>query len=200
MDFSKLSASERMSVFASIAVIVLGIYAVAQDWGSLPVFSLLAAVAVLAIVFLPQMSPGTSLPGSKGSLLLIAAGIAAIFWALSALSWLGWIFDHLGRADTWIYLVGLAAALWLGWLGWQAFQAEGGKFKLGMSGGGSATPAAPEAPAPPPQAAPAPPPEAAPAAPPPPAYTPPPAEPAAEPAPEMPESGMGMGSDEDQTS
>jgi hypothetical protein len=195
MDFSKLSASERMSVFASVAVIVLGIYAVANDWGSLPAFSLLAAVAVLAIVFLPQMSPGTSLPGSKGSLMLIAAGIAAIFWALSALSWIGWIFGHLGRADTWIFVVGLAAALWLGWLGWQAFQAEGGKFSLGMSGSG-ATPAPPAAPA-----APEPPAQAAPAAPPPAAYTPPSA-PAAPPeaASPMPEADAGMGSDEDQTS
>jgi len=176
MEFSKLSASEKMATYASVAVVILAIYAVAQDWGGLPVISLIGAVAVLAIVFLPQMSPGTNLPGSRGSLMLIAGGAAAIFWAIAALSWLNWIFNHLTAVDTWIFLVGLAAALWLGWMSWQAFQGEGGKFVLGSSGGASAAPPAAPAPSEPPaQMAPPP----APAAPPP--------APAAPPASSMPE-------------
>jgi len=164
MDFSKLSASEKMATYASVAVAILAIYALANDWGGLLAISLIGALGVIAIVFVPQMSPGTNLPGSRGSLMLIFGGGAAIFWAIAALSWLNWIFNHLGSVDTWIFLVGLAAAIWLGWMSWQAFQGEGGKFVLGSSGGASAAPPAPSAPSEP--AAPmAPPPAAAPPAP-----------------------------------
>jgi hypothetical protein len=30
-------------------------------------------------------------------------------------------------------VIGLAASLVMGWAGWQAFQAEGGKFRVGSS-------------------------------------------------------------------
>jgi hypothetical protein len=167
MDFSKLSASEKMAVYAAVAVVILAIYSLAYRWGGLMALPLIGGLGVLAVIFLPQMS-NTSLPGSRGSLLLIAGGGAALFWALNTLVWLGYIFDNLNEIDTWIYLVGFAAALWLGWQCWQAFQSEGGAFRLGSSGTAtaSAAPAAPAAPAAAPEAA---------AAPAPAAETPPPA-------------------------
>lgn len=167
MDFSKLSASERMATFASVAVVILAIYALANHWGGLLALPLIAGFGVLAIVFLPQMSPGTSLPGSRGSLLVILGGAAAVFWALGVLSEIGYIFRYLVDVDTIIFLVGFAAALWLGWLGWQAFQAEGGKLVIGSGGAAPASspPPAPSAPSqastpvmPPPAATPPPPP------------------------------------------
>lgn len=182
MDFSKLSSSEKMAVYAAVAVVILAIYSLAYRWGGLMALPLIGGLGVLAIVFLPQMSPNTRLPGSRGSLLLLAGGAAALFWALNTLVWLGYIFNNFDEIDTWIYLVGFAAALWLGWQSWQAFQAEGGTFRLGSSEAPS--PSAPAAAAP---AEPAPPPPPAPAA--------EPVAPAAPAAP--PSSGMADTTDED---
>lgn len=151
MDFSKLSASEKMAVYAAVAVVILAIYSLAYRWGGLMALPLIGGLGVLAVIFLPQMSPNMSLPGSRGSLLLIAGGAAALFWALNTLVWLGYIFDSFDEVDTWIYLVGFAAALWLGWQCWRAFQAEGGTFRLGSAEASAApAPAAPEAAAAPP--------------------------------------------------
>jgi hypothetical protein len=159
MDFSKLSASDKMAIYASAAVAVLAIVALVQGWGALVILPLLAAVAMAAIVFWPQFSPTASLPGSKGTLMVIGGGVAAVFWVISALTWLDWIFGHLGRIDTLLYLLGLAASLWLGWTGWRALQAEGGTFTMGAIGAGTPpaastpsmpTPSAPAEPTPPP--------------------------------------------------
>jgi len=172
MDFGKLSSSEKMAVYAAVVVVVLAIYSLAYGWGGLIALPLIGGLGVLAVIFLPQMSPNMSLPGSRGSLLLIAGGGAALFWALNTLVWLGYIFRNLGEIDTWIYLVGFAAALWLGWQSWQAFQGEGGTFRLGSSSAPSAPAAAADTPAAPPPApeaaAPPPPPAPEAAAPPPP--------------------------------
>ena len=111
MDFSKLSASEKMAVYAAVAVVILAIYSLAYRWGGLMALPLIGGLGVLAVIFLPQMSPNMSCPGSRGSLLLIAGGAAALFWALNTLVWLGYIFDSFDEVDTWIYLVGFAAAL-----------------------------------------------------------------------------------------
>ena len=170
MDFSKLSSSEKMAVYAAVAVVILAIYSLAYRWGLLMWLPLLGGIGVLAVIFIPQMAPNTKLPGSRGSLLLVAGGGAAIFWALNTLVWLGYIFRSFDEVDTYIYLIGFAAALWLGWQSWLAFQGEGGKFVLGTTatnsdGSSSAADAPPPAaPTMPPPAAPTSPPPAAPAA------------------------------------
>jgi hypothetical protein len=168
MDFSKLSASDKMAIYASAAVAVLAIVALVQKWGGLIVLPLLAAVVMAAIVFWPQFSPTTQLPGSKGTLMMIAGGVAAVFWVISALTWLDYIFNNLGRFDTLLFLLGLAASLWLGWTGWQAFQAEGGTFTMGSAGAGTppagSTPSMPTS-SPPAEPMPPPPPPAAPSQP-----------------------------------
>lgn len=178
MDFGKLSSSEKMAVYAAVAVVILAIYSLAYGWGGLMALPLIGGLGVLAVIFLPQMSPNTSLPGSRGSLLLIAGGGAALFWALNTLVWLGYIFRNLDEIDTWIYLVGFAAALWLGWQCWRAFQGEGGTFRLGS--GTASSPSGAAATDAPPAAQPAPPPPAAQSAPPPSAASEPMAEPDAE--------------------
>jgi hypothetical protein len=176
-----LSSSDRMIAISAGLVVILSLYAVFNAWGGLVVVPLLAALAALVILFLPAISPNTKAPGSKGSLLMVSGVLAALFWLLSALTWLDWIFNHLGSIDTWIYLIGLAVTLWFGWLCWSAFQAEGGKFQFGNTDMGTGTSAAAATSAAPPADAPAAPPPAAPppAAPPPaapPASTPPPAD------------------------
>lgn len=137
---SKLSSNEKMAVYASAVVVVTGIVSLVNDWGGLIILPLLAALGMLLVLFAPSIMPNTKLPGSKGSLMLILGGVAALFWVISALTWLDWIFGHLGRFDTIQFLVGLIGSLVMGWTGWQAFQAGGGKFDVGMAAASSVPP------------------------------------------------------------
>jgi hypothetical protein len=160
-----LTATEKQITWAAVAVVFLSIYAVANAWGGLMFVPLLTGLAALVILFLPRISPNTKAPGSKGSLLMVSGVLAAAFWLLAVLTWVGWIFDHLATLDTILFLIGFASALVFGWLCWQAFQAEGGKFQFGNTDMGTTVTGA---------AATAPPPATPPPATPPPA-TPPPA-------------------------
>ena len=157
MDFSKLSQNEKLMLYGSVAAIIGGIVGGISGviW-----IAVLAAIAVIAVLLLPQFSPQTKLPGSRGSLLVAIGGVGAVAAALALLTVIvdiGFWFEF-AAVRTIFFLIGVAGALLVGWLAWQAFQAEGGKFNLGTasSGGGAAAapPAAAEAP-PAPAAAPA---------------------------------------------
>jgi hypothetical protein len=157
MDFSKLGPNEKLATYSAVVLVLAGII---SNWGGLLWLSILAGLAALVVIFLPQMSPTTTLPGSKGSLLVAAGGIAAAGAVIEILRYLSYFFNTLDDYQTWLFLVALIAALALAWAGWQAFQAEGGKFTMGMSSTGTGTtpPAPPSAQAtpaaPPPAAAP----------------------------------------------
>lgn len=175
MDFSKLSANEKLAVYGAIASIVGPLLSSFGFGFGVGWLTLLLALAMLFIVFQPQIAPQTQLPGTKGSLMLLVGGIAAASAALALLASLGWL-GLFGANAVFVigWLIGIAGGLLMGWAGWQEFQAEGGKFQIGTAGTGSTTPGttAPSAPAPPPPA------PSAEAAPPPtaePAPTPPPA-------------------------
>ncbi len=187
MDFSKLTQNEKLAVYGAAASIIgallssFGFFGFGALW-----FTLLLGVAMIVVVFLPQWSPKTSLPGSKGTLMLIVGGIAGVLAILALLGLLPAI-GFLGvYGGVWLIgsLIGIAGGLLMGWAGWKEFQAEGGKFQLGTASSDRGAP--PPAAAPPPteraettqtraDAAPA----AAPP-PPPPAAAPPPAAPPAE--------------------
>jgi hypothetical protein len=197
MDLSKLTSNEKLAVYGAGAAILGAIIAqIGSFYGAGGLWlSLLLAIAMLAIVFMPQWSPSTNLPGSKGSLMLIVGGIAGIGALLGLLA----ILPALGAfglyGGLWFIgiLIGIIGGLMMGWAGWQEFQAEGGKFQLGTPSSGGTT-------APPPSATP---PPTTPAEPPP-AAVPPPAPPAEPMRQEPPASGMGgetgstgMGGDRD---
>lgn len=152
MDFSKLNSNEKLAVYGAVAAIVGALL----SFGGGGTFTLLTGVAMLIIVFLPQFSPNTTLPGSKGSLMLIVGGVAGIAAILSLLA----ILTVLGAFALYggLWFVGLllstAGGLLMGWASWKEFQAEGGKFNLGMA---SNAPPAPPAPPALPAAPPAPP-------------------------------------------
>jgi hypothetical protein len=203
-----LTSSERQIAIASGLVVILSLYALFAQWGGFMFVTLLAGLAALVILYLPQIAPNMKAPGSKGSLLMVSGLLAALFWLLAVLYWLNYIFNNIVSFDVLLFVIGFVASLWLGWLAWSAFQAEGGKFQFGntdMGTGGTATAAAPpaETTASPPAetAAAAPPPAAAPPAEPPPATpapsqqgAPAPAAPAADPGMSTPSSDSGMGS------
>jgi len=76
MNISKLSASERLALYGAVATVVGATIAAAsypRHWG-LTWLAAILGLAMLAIIFLPQMSPTTKLPGNKGSLLLVVGG------------------------------------------------------------------------------------------------------------------------------
>jgi hypothetical protein len=126
MDFSKLNSNEKLASIGAVVAIVGGVLGGIGGGG----LNLLTAILMLVIVFLPQFSPTTTLPGSKGSLMVLVgggAGIGALLALISILPYLG-IFGG--------YFLGLGASivggLIMGWAGWKEFQSEGGKFQIGM--------------------------------------------------------------------
>ncbi len=131
MNFSKLDATDKLGVYGSVAVIagaIVGGTVTYLGW-----IALLAAAAMLAVIFLPQLSPSTSLPGSKGSLMVACGGIAAVIMVLgllTAIGWLGLYFSVL-PVQAIFFLLAVGGGLVMGWAGWQVFQAEGGKFEIG---------------------------------------------------------------------
>lgn len=133
MDFSKLDQNERLAVFGSIAVFLAGLI---SNWGGLLFLAILAAVGMVVVVLLPQFSPSTSLPGSKGSLMAALGFVAAGSALITLLQWIGFLsFFGLNAI---MFLVALLGALVMAWAGWQELQAEGGKWQFGTSGAGAA--------------------------------------------------------------
>jgi hypothetical protein len=149
MDFSKLNSNEKLAVYGAVAAIVGALL----SFGGGGTFTLLTGVAMLIIVFLPQFSPSTTLPGSKGSLMLVVGGVAGLAALLSLLAILSF-FGAVGGIYGGTWLIGLllstAGGLLMGWASWQEFKAEGGKFNLGTAS--SAPPAPPASQAAPPAA------------------------------------------------
>ena len=143
MDFSKLSQNEKLAVYGSIAVLIGGL--VGYSYG-LTVLAVLAAVAMLAVIFLPQMSPSTNLPGSRGSLMLLLGGVAGVILLLALVLYIGIVFTAFGVRDL-FFLIAVAGGLLMAWVGWQEFQSEGGKFQLGSSSAAAAPPPAASDPA-----------------------------------------------------
>jgi hypothetical protein len=144
MEFSKLSQNEKLAVYGSVAVLIGGL--VGYSYG-LTILAVLAAVAMLAVVFLPQMSASTNLPGSRGSLMLLLGGVAGVILLLALVLYIGVVFTAFGIRDL-FFLIAVAGGLLMAWVGWQEFQSEGGKFQLGSSSATAPPPAASQSPTP----------------------------------------------------
>lgn len=141
MDFSKLGQNEKLAVYGSAALIIGGV--VGYSYG-LTALGILAAIAMLAVVFLPQFSPGMALPGSRGSLMVAVGGLAGVVMVLALLQAVaGVLFVNTNLRDL-FFLVAVAGGVLMAWAGWQEFQTEGGKFQLGSSAPAAAS-AAPTA-------------------------------------------------------
>ncbi|HET8571557.1 MAG TPA: hypothetical protein VFN14_06680 [Candidatus Limnocylindria bacterium] len=153
MDFSKLNQNEKLATYGAILSIVGTILAaVAFGIAGGLWLTVILAIIMLVIVFLPQWSPQTALPGSKGSLMVVVGGIAGIGSILALLSLLGAFAVFALYGGLWFVglLLGIVGGLMMGWAGWQEFQAEGGKFQLGTASTGASTPPPPAAPPAPP--------------------------------------------------
>ena len=148
MNWNALSSAENLAVYGSFATLVGGI--VGGTVSALGWLAFLAAIAMLIVVFLPQFSPQTTLPGSKGSFMLVLGGIAGIVMVLGLLTILGLLgyYFQFAAVNAIFFLIGVAGGVVMAWAGWQAFQAEGGKFQMGSGTGGSSGGSAPPPPPP----------------------------------------------------
>ena len=148
MDFSKLTQNEKLATYGSVAVIVGAL--VGLGAAGLGFIAVLAAIGMLAVIFLPQLSPSTNLPGSRGSLMLVLGAVAAVILVLGFLSVLSALGALLQFAfiSTLFYLIAVVGGVVMAWAGWNEFQGEGGKFQIGTASSGTASTSAAAAPPP----------------------------------------------------
>jgi hypothetical protein len=125
MDMSKLSASDKRILYASIGVIIGGVVGIIDVWGFGSNIGLLAGIAAAVVVLLPQLAPTAKLPAAKGLVLLVCGAVAAGGFALSILTWLSYALD-VTRIYTILFDLGFVAALLLLWFTWTAYKAEQG--------------------------------------------------------------------------
>ena len=125
MDLSKLSANERLAVFAGAIVVVSGVISLINNWGTLMLVALLAGAVVLGGLLIPVLSPGTNLPAPRGLVMLGGGVVAAVSYVVTAIDWLGWIGANIASFDAIQFIIGLAASLVLAWTGWRAYQESG---------------------------------------------------------------------------
>ena len=118
-------------------------------WGVYVVLSLLAALAVIAVVMWPQLSPNTALPAPRGLTLLVLGAVAAGGFVLSAIVYMGFLFE----LSSLIFDAGLIASIVLLYFTWLEYQAA-------PKASAPAAPAAPSSAPPPPPPPPAEPPAA----------------------------------------
>jgi hypothetical protein len=143
MDLGKLNSNERLAFWGAVLSIIGTILTMisAYGFGAGGLWlTFLLAIAMIVILFLPTWSPQTSLPGSKGTLMLIVGGIAGIGAVLGLLALIPAL-SLLGLVPLFTIglLVGIVGGLMMGWAGWQEFQSEGGKFQLGGATSGGTT-------------------------------------------------------------
>lgn len=147
MNIAKLTSSEKLASVGAVVTIIGGAIAAGSypiHWG-ISWIGVIAGLAMLAVVFMPQFAPNLNLPGTKGSLMLVVGGVAAVVMALVGLTTIGFTFDGFDLSSI-MFLLAVAGGLVMGWAGWQAFQADGGKFKLGMASAPASPTASPAEP------------------------------------------------------
>lgn len=139
MNFGTLSSNEKLAVYGAVAAII-GVV-IASFLAGLAWLTLIAGIAMLVVVFLPQLSSGTDLPGSKGSLMFVVGIVGGVAGALALLVTLTSLGALLGfyTLQTLFLLIGVAGGLVMAWAGWQELQAEGGSFRFGTEAGTAAT-------------------------------------------------------------
>ena len=131
MNFSTLSANDRLAAIAAAIVVITGLISIAQDWGALVFLSLAAGVVALFVVLQPQIAPAVKLPMTKGVLLLGMGAVSTVVLLVVALQWIDYILTPpIFVFDTIQYFIGVIAAVLLLFAGWRAYQAEKGTTPL----------------------------------------------------------------------
>jgi hypothetical protein len=124
MNFSALSANDRMAAVAAVIVVITGVISLAWRWGILMAIPLIAGLVVLFVVFQSRLAPNVKLPMTRGLLLAGAGGIAVLIWVLVTFQWFGYITGNLLSIDVLQFFVGLVASVVMLVAGWRAYQSE----------------------------------------------------------------------------
>jgi hypothetical protein len=126
MNFSKLSAADKRTLVLGAIVAVAGVLSFMDpsgSWGAVVVIGILGGLLAVYVAVQPQMAPAMKLPATKGMLLLVAGGAAALGFVIAGLTWFSYVIE-VTRVFSIIFDVGLVAAVLLLWFGWTAYQAE----------------------------------------------------------------------------
>ena len=124
MDFSRLSHDERTAAWASIAVAVCGLAAVfSYTTYSGAWLGVIAAVAALTVLFLPQLAPQTTIPGLPATWLLVSGGVAALVLVVLLFANIGFVFTRFGLPDL-LFLVAVGGGVVMAWAGWRIYGAD----------------------------------------------------------------------------
>jgi hypothetical protein len=124
MNFSSLSASDRRLVItAAIAALMalLSFFDPSGDWGMTVGISLIAALAAIAVVLWPQLSPNSALPVPRALSLLVLGGVTAAGFVIAALVYISFVFRI--NAFSILFDIGLVASLALLYFTWLEYQA-----------------------------------------------------------------------------
>ena len=124
MNFSSLNASDRRLVItAAIAALMalLSFFDPSGDWGTTVGLSLIAALAAIAVVLWPQLSPNSALPVPRGLSLLVLGAVTAAGFVIAALVYLSFVFRI--NLFSILFDVGLVASLALLYFAWLEYQA-----------------------------------------------------------------------------
>ena len=124
MNFSSLNASDRRIVItAAIAALMalLSFFDPSGDWGTTVGLSLIAALAAIAVVMWPQLSPNSALPVPRGLSLLVLGAVTAAGFVIAALVYLSFVFRI--NLFSILFDVGLVASLALLYFAWLEYQA-----------------------------------------------------------------------------
>jgi len=124
MNFSSLNASDRRIVItAAIAALMalLSFFDPSGDWGTTVGLSLIAALAAIAVVLWPQLSPNSALPVPRGLSLLVLGAVTAAGFVIAALVYLSFVFRI--NLFSILFDVGLVASLALLYFAWLEYQA-----------------------------------------------------------------------------
>jgi hypothetical protein len=161
MNFSSLSASDRRLVItAAIAALMalLSFFDPTGDWGTTVGISLIAALAVIAVVLWPQLSPNSALPVPRGLALLVLAAVTAGGFVIAALVYLSYVFSI--NLFSILFDIGVLASLALLYFAWLEYQATPKAVAPATPTSASASPPPSAPPPPPPSAEPPGPPQA----------------------------------------
>ena len=153
MNFSSLNASDRRIVItAAIAALMalLSFFDPSGDWGTTVGLSLIAALAAIAVVLWPQLSPNSALPVPRGLSLLVLGAVTAAGFVIAALVYLSFVFRI--NLFSILFDVGLVASLALLYFAWLEYQAAP---KAAAPAAPTSTPPPPPPPAEPPAQPPA---------------------------------------------
>jgi hypothetical protein len=119
--WNKLNANEKMVMYGAVIVVIAFVLGLVGSYGFGSASGDLIAAIVVAVVYWLKYSPNKiNWPAPPQTIVLVVAGIAALFAILAVLPWLSFFgLDLFGIAII-VNAVGCAVMAWFAWKEYQA--------------------------------------------------------------------------------